>query len=102
MPAAYDIEIGLRALWDIYRNRRRQYRPARIDAGIAPIQAGRRHLQNNPYQYGPSREGEGLGVRAPIDLFVCLVDHFEPQVGGARADVALRRLEAWRELYPRI
>lgn len=37
---------------------------------------------------------------APIDLCLCIVDHFEPQVGGARAEIAWRRLERWLNLYP--
>ena len=37
-----------------------------------------------------------------IDLFLCLVDHFEPQVGKADKPLARKRLEDWIERYPKI
>jgi hypothetical protein len=37
-----------------------------------------------------------------VDLFLCIVDHFEPQHGRPSPEVALERLEDWRERYPRI
>lgn len=39
-------------------------------------------------------------VRGTIDLFLCVVDHFEPQVGRASRRTARARLEEWLRLYP--
>jgi hypothetical protein len=36
----------------------------------------------------------------PIDLFLCIADHFEPQHGRAPRHAARRRLEDWLALYP--
>ena len=38
----------------------------------------------------------------PVDLFLCLVDHFEPQVGRPPADVAQERLDDWLVRYPQV
>lgn len=38
----------------------------------------------------------------PTDILLCIVDHFEPQVGGADASTARKRLEDWLERYPKI
>lgn len=38
----------------------------------------------------------------PIDLFLCLVDHFEPQLGGAPRDLAHERVADWVSNYPTI
>jgi hypothetical protein len=38
----------------------------------------------------------------PVDLFLCVVDHFEPRHGRAANDVARKRLDDWIERYPRI
>ncbi len=73
MPAAFDIEITLRALRDVAGNSRRRRKSA-----------------------------EAGGTSGPVDILFCMVDHYEPQVGGAAADVADRRLAAWLEKYPRI
>ncbi len=38
----------------------------------------------------------------PTDLFLCLVDHYEPQVGSPTRAVARTRVEHWMERYPQI
>jgi hypothetical protein len=38
----------------------------------------------------------------PMDLFLCIVDHFEPQHGRPSRQVAWERLEDWAERYPQI
>jgi hypothetical protein len=38
----------------------------------------------------------------PVDLFLCLVDHFEPQIGQPPSSVARERLEDWLRHYPKI
>lgn len=38
----------------------------------------------------------------PVDLFLCVVDHFEPQVGQPTAALARMRLEDWLHRYPQI
>jgi len=37
-----------------------------------------------------------------FDVFFCLCDHFEPLWGKPRREVALRRVQHWREQYPRM
>ena len=36
------------------------------------------------------------------DILFCLVDHFEPQVGGAEPEIAKKRLNDWIVRYPQI
>ena len=36
------------------------------------------------------------------DLFLCLVDHFEPSVGQPPRDIARERMTHWRRRYPEI
>ena len=38
----------------------------------------------------------------PVDLFLCVVDHFEPNVGQPPQSVARARMEDWMERYPQI
>src|SRR5580700_5925075 len=38
----------------------------------------------------------------PIELLLCIADHFEPGAGGATADVADERVNRWVENYPRL
>lgn len=37
-----------------------------------------------------------------VDLFLCVVDHFEPQVGQPTESVARERLEDWLRRYPQV
>lgn len=36
----------------------------------------------------------------PIDLFVCIADHFEPAFGGVGLEQERRRVETWVDRYP--
>lgn len=38
----------------------------------------------------------------PIDIHLCLVDHYEPQVGKPGKDIASNRVKDWLERYPKI
>jgi hypothetical protein len=38
----------------------------------------------------------------PTDIFLCVADHFEPQIGRAASAIARERLEDWLRRYPRI
>jgi hypothetical protein len=38
----------------------------------------------------------------PIDLFLCIVDHYEPQVGRPPRALARERVEDWLRRYPQI
>ena len=38
----------------------------------------------------------------PTDIFLCVVDHFEPQIGRPSVSVARERLEDWLSRYPRL
>lgn len=40
--------------------------------------------------------------RGPVDVFLCIADHFEPQHGRPTTGVARARLEDWLRRYPRI
>jgi len=35
-----------------------------------------------------------------VDVFICIVDHFEPQIGKSTPEVARKRLEDWLRRYP--
>lgn len=39
--------------------------------------------------------------RRPVHLLLAVCDHYEPHLGGAGNDVALRRVERWVDDYPR-
>ncbi len=41
-------------------------------------------------------------TNGPVDLIVCVADHFEPRVGSADAVTARRRLDDWLDRYPAI
>lgn len=43
-----------------------------------------------------------LPRQQPIDLFLCVVDHFEPHVGRASDEKARARMCDWLERYPKI
>src|SRR6266511_3401489 len=38
----------------------------------------------------------------PVDILLCLVDHFEPHVGKPSDDVARARMDDWMKSYPEI
>jgi hypothetical protein len=38
----------------------------------------------------------------PVQLFLCIADHFEPKLGGAPPDVARARVERWVNDYPKL
>jgi hypothetical protein len=42
----------------------------------------------------------GVKPGQPIDVFICIADHFEPNWGGADAATADARVEAWITQYP--
>jgi len=39
---------------------------------------------------------------APLEIFICVCDHFEPELGRPGKAEALRRARAWRDGYPRL
>jgi hypothetical protein len=47
----------------------------------------------------PRRWAAGAG--RPVHLLLAVCDHYEPHLGGAGEDVALRRVERWVSDYPR-
>ena len=72
-------------------------------ASIVAREARRRHLDLWLLPYlrraltrPAPREGE------PVHLILCVADHYEPKWGGAPAETARRRVEAWVEDYPRL
>src|SRR5262249_29245651 len=38
----------------------------------------------------------------PVHLLLCIADHFEPERGGASAELAAARVRAWETEYPRL
>jgi hypothetical protein len=40
--------------------------------------------------------------KGPIELLLCLADHFEPGAGGATAQLADERVNRWVETYPQL
>jgi hypothetical protein len=40
--------------------------------------------------------------KGPIELLLCIADHFEPGAGGASAQLADDRVNRWVETYPRL
>jgi hypothetical protein len=39
---------------------------------------------------------------APVDIFLCLVDHYEPQLGRPERSLAQARVQDWERRYPEI
>jgi hypothetical protein len=55
-----------------------------------------------PWWPGARATATPEGHGGPIDIFLCLVDHYEPQLGGAPAAVARERVEFWLRRYPEV
>ena len=47
-------------------------------------------------------ERPALCPRQPVDIFIALVDHFEPQVGSPAQAIARERMDDWLRSYPKI
>lgn len=47
-----------------------------------------------------NRRRRALPPNKPTDLFLCLVDHFEPQIGRPTQAVARARMDDWMRRYP--
>jgi hypothetical protein len=65
-------------------------------------QARRRHLDRWLVPYllqAPRRRAPAPGEE--VHLLLCIADHYEPQAGGAPAEVARARVRRWLEDYPR-
>ena len=45
---------------------------------------------------------EAAAFSGPTDVFLCIVDHYEPQVGKPSRDVAQGRVQDWMQRYPKI
>jgi hypothetical protein len=48
------------------------------------------------------RIASGRRVSGPVDIILCVVDHFEPQVGRPSQTIARERVTDWLERYPHI
>ena len=53
------------------------------------------------YLYNNSYSCEERVTRGPIDLFFCIVDHFEPFNGPVDYSTAMSRVLVWKERYPK-
>ena len=58
------------------------------------------HIWGRDYLWVRARR-RSLPVSTPIHVMFCLVDHFEPDVGGADEPTQTRRVQAWVEELPR-
>jgi hypothetical protein len=38
----------------------------------------------------------------PVNLFLCIADHFEPKLGGAPPELARQRVKRWVDEYPKL
>ena len=77
--------------------------PAAAGAGLLARGLRRRHVDRWLLPYlvqAASRRGGRRG--GPVHLILCVADHYEPKWGAAAPEVALRRVEAWVEGYPRL
>src|SRR4051812_29504329 len=52
-----------------------------------------------PYLLQSARRRRPVGE---VHLLLCIADHYEPQWGGARPELAWARVERWCEAYPRL
>ena len=49
-----------------------------------------------------NRKRRKSAISGPTDLFLCIVDHHEPQVGQPSRGIALSRVEDWLHRWPKI
>ena len=52
--------------------------------------------------YFPSESVKVLAPDEPIDVFLSICDHWEPQCYGAPFDLAMSRVQRWVDEYPRL
>ena len=55
-----------------------------------------RRIKNRHFKHQASRRHE------PIDVFIAVCDHYEPEAAHADPATALKRVERWRDEYPRL
>jgi hypothetical protein len=55
-----------------------------------------------PYLLDTPRRPWSGKTRGPVDLLLCVADHYEPKWGGASPDVARGRVANWVRDYPRL
>jgi hypothetical protein len=60
------------------------------------------HIGLRAFMTGGALRPAKAGVRGQVDLFLCIADHFEPQVGHPTPAVARARLEDWLRRYPTV
>ena len=62
-----------------------------------------RHMQYwLPAYFGQLWRGRRVPRGGPVELILCIADHYEPKGGGASPEVARARVRAWVEDYPRL
>ena len=60
------------------------------------------HIGLRAFMTGGVLRPAAAGVRGRVDLFLCIADHFEPQVKRPSPAIARARLEDWLRRYPAI
>lgn len=51
---------------------------------------------------GKGSRSSGRTATGPVDLYLCIVDHYEPQVGRPPERLARQRVEDWLRRYPKV
>jgi hypothetical protein len=73
-----------------------------LTAGVlAAIRARNLQYWLGPYLF-PPEPVPPRAADAPLDIFLCLCDHFEPECYGASRDEARARVERWVIEYPKL
>lgn len=79
---------------------------AAVAAGSLAVWAAVRHRQMHrwlPEYLFPARWQPPVTLdRAPVDVFIAVCDHFEPEVGRPGRRTACERVDRWHEAYPRL
>jgi len=60
------------------------------------------HLWLSSYCFSDASGRTGTSEEGPIDVFIALCDHFEPEWNNPGKDIALSRVRRWCEEYPRL
>lgn len=79
---------------------------AAIAAGSATLSLGlggrNMHLWMKDYYFPAQPQPPVLLDKEPVDVFIAVCDHYEPESGRPGKQVALERVERWYAEYPRL
>jgi len=72
-----------------------------IAAGWVALRQKHMHLWLPAYVVCSGSQRRNLDDREPVDVFLAICDHFEPEFGHAEFRTALERVGRWCDQYPR-